>query len=36
MEDTEEVDCDPELGTRRLPVADAFPSSVNSDPEFVS
>lgn len=36
MEDVEEVDCDPELGTRRLSVADAFPLSANFDPEFVS
>ena len=36
MEDAEEVDCDPELGTRWLSVADAFPLPVNFDPKFVS
>ena len=36
MEDAEDVDCDPELGTRRLPATDAFPLSVNFDSKCVS
>ena len=36
MEDAEDVDCDPELGTRRLSTTDAFPLSVNFDSKCVS
>ena len=38
MEDPEPlaVDCDPELGTRWLSTADAFPLSVKFDAEIVS
>ena len=32
----EVIDCDPELGTRRLSAADALPLSVYPHPNFVS
>ena len=36
MEDAEDVNCDPELGTRRLSTTNALPLSVNFDSKYVS